>query len=168
MDTQSNCCVGLGGLSLPQANNSGEWGFSSCCNEKTLIMFYLGCQPVYRIAVVVYECIVTICNRSCLAFQTWNINNFLWVAGIQFVLQYLSYGLIQLYLLRSGRKLLFNGMTVILWCIGWLLKVLLTGRKVICVTGKTLNVCSPFRLLFCTASKKMIKRKHDKRKKSEA
>lgn len=44
----------------------------------------------------------------------------------------------------------------------------------LCYTDKKLNVCSPSRLLFCTASKKknllfgLIKREHNKRKKSEA
>ena len=174
MDTQSICCVRLGGLFLPQANNSDEWGFSSCCNEKMFIMFYLRCQLVFYIFLDVCEYIVTIWSNSCLAFQTWgNINNLLWVAGIKLLLQCSSYGLIELYLPTRERKLLFTS------SVGWRSSsdgpsdVLISSWRCFILTGKTLNVCSPFRLLFCTASKNplfgLIKRKHyERKKKSDA
>lgn len=135
-------------------------------------MFYLRCQLVFYIFLDVCEYIVTIWSNSCLAFQTWgNINNLLWVAGIKLLLQCSSYGLIELFLPTRERKLLFTS------SVGWRSSsdgpsdVLISSWRCFILTGKTLNVCSPFRLLFCTASKNplfgLIKRKHYERKKNQ-
>lgn len=130
-----------------------KWSFS-CCNKKlTIVVFYFRGQLLHHISIVANVGIVNVQSLSFLAFTV-----FLWLAGIPFFLYFLSYGLIQLYFLTSGRKhiMIFKGTAVILCCIGWLLKILLTGRKVISVKGKKLSAWGLFQLLFCTASRKKI------------
>ena len=121
-------------------------------------MFYFRGQLLHHISIAVNVGIVNVQSLSCLALKPWKITVFLWLAGIPLFLYFLSYGLIQLYFLTSGRKhiMIFKGTAVILCCIGWLLKILLTGRKVISVKGKKLSAWGLFQLLFCTASRKKI------------